>query len=118
MTPNEFNALVVDTVKAVDGLSNKKGPEYSNNSDRLSNFKDLSKEIGIIPEQVLWVYLSKHLSSIKTHLSNISLNIIKELSEPIDGRIHDAILYLLLLKALLKERSSNAKHDPNVERAG
>ena len=84
-------------------LSASKGLEYSGETDRLANFKDQAKLLGFAtPIQVLGVYLNKHLGSINKFISGLD----KGLSEPIEGRIDDAILYLVLLKALINERKT------------
>jgi hypothetical protein len=78
-----------------------KGREYSNDADCLANFKDCDS-IGLDPKQKLWVYLSKHLSSISSYIKNG-----KEFSdEPIEGRIADARNYLALLYMLIYEQKN------------
>jgi hypothetical protein len=76
-------------------LTDTKGREYANSDDQLANFKRLSTQLGLTPEQVITVYMTKHLDSINSYVRNPE----QDLSEPIDGRIDDAILYLILLKA-------------------
>ena len=55
--------------------------------------------LGLDPAQVAFVYLMKHIDALSSHLRDQD----KELSEPISGRIDDAILYLILIKAQLDE---------------
>jgi hypothetical protein len=101
MNTREFNDLFHETVNNLGVLSSTKGIEYAGDVDRLSNFKRLGKELDMDPERVLWVYLTKHLDAIRSYLrANCTL------SEPIEGRIDDAILYLILLKGLIQERGS------------
>ncbi|MEK9630239.1 MAG: hypothetical protein VW076_00015 [Synechococcus sp.] len=76
-------------------LTDTKGREYANSDDQLANFKRLSEQLGLSSEKVIMVYLAKHLDSIHSYVRNPE----QDLSEPIDGRIDDAILYLILLKA-------------------
>jgi hypothetical protein len=79
-------------------LTNTKGEEYSRTLDQLANFKRQADELGVGPITILMVYLNKHLDAIKHHARHgITL------SEPIEGRIDDAILYLTLYKALVIE---------------
>lgn len=74
-----------------------KGKEYTQ-GDRLDNFKRIGIELGISPKKVLWVYLKKHLDSIASYIKTEQV-----LSEPIDGRILDARVYLCLLQGLIDE---------------
>ena len=101
MNSSDFEALMGNTFGNLTKLSASKGLEYSGETDRLANFKDQAKLLGFAtPIQVLGVYLNKHLGSINKFISGLD----KGLSEPIEGRIDDAILYLVLLKALINEK--------------
>lgn len=99
MTPQEFETSILNpTLSAVCTLSATKGKEYTQDGERLKNFKDLASDLGISPESVCFIFLKKHIDAIKSFVK------FKEVySEPIEGRIDDAILYLILLKALISE---------------
>ena len=100
MNATEFeDRFLKTTLEELIHLTRTKGREYANNDDQLANFKRLGTQLGLRPEQVLYVYLAKHLDSIQSFLRHPE----QDLSEPIEGRIDDAILYLILLKALLDE---------------
>lgn len=101
MTRDEFDELLSATFSNLTALSDSKGAEYAHDADQLANFKRLAQRLGMTSEAVLMVYLTKHLDSIESYVRRPSM----DLSEPIDGRIDDAILYLCLLKALI--------HDPD-----
>ncbi len=75
-----------------------KGKDYAGDDDALSNFKRHAAELGLTPEQVWAVYASKHWDAIMTYvrLGHVA-------SEPVEGRIHDAIMYLFLLLGLVIE---------------
>lgn len=81
-------------------IARTKGAEYTQ-GDRLDNFKRIGKELGLDPKAVLWVYLKKHLDSIASYIKNG-----KVYSEPIEGRILDARVYLALLRGLIEEEKS------------
>ena len=99
MNSSDFEALMGNTFGNLTKLSASKGLEYSGKEDRLANFKEQAKILGFAsPIQVLGVYLNKHLGSINKFIAGGTAS-----SEPIEGRIDDAILYLVLLKALIKE---------------
>jgi hypothetical protein len=82
-------------------LTDSKGVEYANSDDQLANFKRLSARVGIEPEKVNYVFLTKHLDSIEH-----AIRTGKTLSEPLRGRCLDAVLYLILLSALDHEKNA------------
>lgn len=101
MNSSDFEALMGNTFSNLTKLSASKGLEYSGGVDRLANFKEQAKILGFAsPIQVLGVYLNKHLGSINKFIAGGTAS-----SEPIEGRIDDAILYLVLLKALISENN-------------
>ena len=97
MNKAEFQEVLRETNDTLRALTDTKGREYANSLDQLANFKRLSAQLGLTKEQVVMVYLSKHLDSVHSYVRNPD----QDLSEPIQGRIHDAILYLVLLKACI-----------------
>lgn len=99
MTSAEFEGLLNATFNHLIELTQTKGAEYAHSADQLANFKRLSERLGMTPEAVLMVYLTKHLDSIESYIREPSMC----LSEPINGRIDDAILYLCLLKGLIND---------------
>lgn len=99
----EFESMTED----LKDLLTNKGREYAGDYDALGNFKT-GGDIGVTPNQKLWIFLDKHLSSVKSYIKHG-----KEFSnEPIEGRINDAINYLFLLRCLIveeKERQATAE---------
>jgi hypothetical protein len=84
-------------------LLDRKGLEYSSDTDSLANFK-AKLDIGVSPMQVAWIFLEKHLSSIKSYIK-----LGHELSdESIEGRINDARNYLFLIACLVKEQKNKS----------
>jgi hypothetical protein len=101
MNRADFTAKIVEpTFEAVRALNQNKGRDYSGDADALSNFKRHATSLGLTPEQVLYVYLAKHWDAITSYVKNGQVE-----SEPVDGRIDDAITYLLLLKGLVSEQA-------------
>lgn len=99
MNKNQFRVLLDNTHKSLVNMTATKGEEYSrSDSDQLDNFKRQAAELGVSPMMVLAVYMNKHLDAIKSFIKNG-----REFSEPIEGRIDDAILYLILLKGLISD---------------
>lgn len=95
-----FKAIIKEEME----LLNKKGAEYASDDDALANFKKRSDDIGIDPKQILWIFLSKHLDSVKYFIKKGQV----VSSEPIEGRIQDARNYLFLLQCLIHEEKDFA----------
>jgi hypothetical protein len=97
-------------------LRTTKGVEYANNKDCNHNFKIIGEKLGIDPKIVLWIYASKHFQSIESYLKTGAT-----LTEPIEGRIADAINYLFILNSMIEEQKkentnfipTNPIHDKN-----
>lgn len=104
MTPLDFTNLRRATYSRIDALNDVKSGEYAKDEDKLANFKEAGQRLGSLPEQVLLVYLDKHYAAICNFVKDLAAHKTRPRSEPIDGRVDDAILYLLLFKALLQER--------------
>lgn len=109
MKKAEFKELLDEQHRVLCLLTSTKGEEYSRSDDQLGNFKRSAMEAGIAPEQVWLVFYNKHADAIKHYVRKLGIFDAKELmkpSEPIEGRIDDAILYLILLKGLLRDRDA------------
>lgn len=101
MNSENFNRVINDTFSKINELSSTKGIEYAGKEDRLLNFKRSAKEAGTHPFKVWLIFFNKHMDAIKSYVRTR-----KVYSEPIEGRIDDAILYLILLKAMVREANS------------
>lgn len=109
MNPIEFAKMMETTFTALNALQALKGGEYASESDKLANFKEAGKRLSTLPEQVLLVYLDKHYASICNFVRDLAAHKNRPRSEPIEGRVDDMIVYLLLFKALLAERKEAAQ---------
>src|SRR5665647_1765164 len=98
MTHEEFNNYQIKLIDKVVGMGATKGKEYSNSESRFANFDRLAYELGLTNIQVAWVYTKKHLDGIASYCRTK-----KVLSEPIEGRIVDAIVYLTLIAGMIEE---------------
>ena len=79
-----------------------KRPEYTEGDvDVLNNFKTIAKELDTDPLQVWYVYFRKHIASIGQYCKDQNRQ-----SEPIDGRICDAMNYLELFYGLIKDKEA------------
>jgi hypothetical protein len=84
-------------------LSGTKGREYAGEEELLLNMKEQAIECGVRPETVLHIFMTKHLRAISTYVRDTQAGNKRALSEPIEGRIEDAILYLALLRVMVRE---------------
>lgn len=87
---------------AIVEINKKKGHDYAGDEDALANFKKEATDLGLTPAQVWSVYANKHWSAVKTFCKEGQVQ-----SEPIEGRLHDVILYCLLLLALIEEGTAS-----------
>jgi len=96
-------------IEACDKLLTVKGHDYTQGAKgdegRLKNFYTSAEALGLTPLQVLGVYMKKHLDAVFTYIGKGKVE-----SEPIEGRIHDAVNYLLLLNKLIvvEQRKADA----------
>ena len=98
----KFTSLLNETFESIFKLTNTKGEEYSRSDDQLGNFRRSAAEARLTMEQVWLVFFNKHIDSIKSYIVNGGQ--VKS-TESIESRIDDAILYLILLKAIAEDKS-------------
>ena len=116
MNSKEVLSVIDETFESIQNIFSSKGREYANDEkDQLMNFKRQGTELGVPPELILNVYLSKHIDSVRNFIKVLNAEGFDkavanlEQSEPIDGRINDIILYSFLLKCLISERRKEHK---------
>jgi len=101
MLKSEFSLFLVEKCDELVNTSNSGQKEYALNENAFDNFNRLSQELGISREQVLMVYFSKHRDGIISYLKGH-----KSQREPVQGRIKDCIVYLMLLWAMVDENEN------------
>lgn len=103
MTTDEFNAILDRRIDQIHAVLARKGQEYGA-GDRLHNFKRSAELRGSMASDTLLGMLVKHWVSIEDmvrgHLGGLAIPI-----ELIEEKIGDAVNYLILLEAVLKEQS-------------
>lgn len=106
----DFRAVVTecDRLLTVKGHDYTQGAAATANDDhgRLKNFYRNAEKLGLPARKVLAVYLAKHLDAIETFLKNGQVE-----SEPIEGRICDAVNYLLLLAKMVRVEQRDVEAD-------
>jgi hypothetical protein len=107
----DFRSVVAEcdrllTVKGHDYTQGAASWTASNDHARLKNFYRHAERLGLPARKVLAVYLAKHLDAIETFLAHGRVE-----SEPIEGRICDAINYLLLLAKMVRVEQRDDEDD-------
>lgn len=97
----DFVAMMDRHYAEITEINRTKGHDYAGDDDALANFKEQAAELGLTPEQVWGVFAGKHVKAVHTFIREGDVK-----SEPIEGRIHDVILYHFLLLGLIEEKKS------------
>lgn len=101
MNSKTYKQISKQLDQAAKDIMKGKQPEYTNNNkDVLHNFKSSAEMLGLQPIEVWAVFFHKHVQAIMSHAHNPGMN----QAEPIESRYADAINYLHLGFALMKER--------------
>ena len=98
MTRKDFTEFLKERFVDILELNYTKGNDYAGDEDVFANFKRNAQRLGLQPHEVWGVYFMKHIDAIETYLRTGNLE-----SEPIESRIDDAILYLLLLRGMIED---------------
>lgn len=104
MQRSDFTEQLKQWFSDILDLNATKGNDYSGSEDAFANFKRNAQRLDMSPHQVWAVYFFKHLDAIETWLRDGQVK-----SEPIEGRIDDAIMYLFLLKGMILEREQETR---------
>jgi len=98
--------VVQELCEAELELVRTKGVEYAGTGDVLGNFRRVADRLQIPMETAWAVYFSKHVDAILSYCADPDPT--RRLSEPIDGRIQDARVYLALLQLMVEESRAEA----------
>lgn len=80
-----------------------KGAEYTIGSeDRLANFRRVAEQVDSTPEKTWFTYFYKHYCALVSYIKKGKVTS----NEPIEGRIMDMIVYLLLFTKMVKENQA------------
>ena len=101
MNTKEYDVIADELMELARSIETAKRPGYTIGSvDVLANFKSVAAKAGITTEQAWAVYFLKHIDAILAIMTKPDLPV----SEEPPGRFADAINYLRLGYAILKER--------------
>jgi len=117
MNQKQFDKVLDRRIELIKEVLSSKGAEYSTGKDKCHNFRRAGEMLRTTPEKALVGMWSKHLISIfdivdKIENENLKIGLnfilnplkVKISKALIEEKIGDAINYLILLEALLKER--------------
>lgn len=109
MNKKNVDKITLEQLKAVEDILLKKRDEYildeKDTADQLSNFKRAATLLNETPKQALMGMLAKHLVSISDMVQTDNEYPVELWNE----KITDAMVYLVLLKALVIEEKSEQK---------
>ncbi len=101
-TQKDVAAVMEKVVKEISFLRDAGQKEYAHKEDSpFRNFETTSSELDMTREKVLWVYMKKHMDGILAYINGH-----RSQRESVNGRINDAIVYLILLRAMFEESGS------------
>ena len=105
----QFNAYFDHMLNEIKETRDSGQKEYARDkNDVLANFKRVSEWLGISTEQVIGVYMLKHIDGITSFINGH-----KSQREDITGRLTAVIVYSTLLWALTTEEHDNDKNVQN-----
>lgn len=105
MTHQEFADFTEQVFDRVRQIAVTKGKEYADDeNNRFANFDVLAKDLEISPFKVWWCYVGKMLFAIKRWLRTGAT-----LSESIEERFLDVIVYTLLAWGMARRAAEAAK---------
>lgn len=108
MTPLRFRQVLEDRINKIRTVLDSKAGEYARGNDRLHNFKRVAEIKRITPEAACIDGFCKHLVSILDTVDDIGIGTYAPI--PLwEEKIGDAVNYLILLEALVKERVETRK---------
>jgi len=102
MTGDKFDDLLARRLRLIEGTLGAKAAEYATAADRLHNFKRAAAVTGQHPAQACVGMMVKHLVSV-LDIVDASAAGRAAAADLIDEKVGDAINYLILLEAILKE---------------
>lgn len=103
MTQEEFTKVFESRVDSCRRILISKNTEYARGGDKLSNFKKAGGMQGCSPAKALQGMMAKHQISILDMVNDLD-NGISHSQKQWDEKLNDALNYLFLLDALLKDK--------------
>jgi len=126
MQHKKFEKLLDETIKRIKDTLAVKNTEYATDFDKLHNFKRAGEMLQCSPEKALIGMWTKHIISLLDIVDELECKCgtqscsfpafdTGEYIATLEEKIGDAINYLILLEALIKERKENVKGDEHSD---
>ena len=96
----EFDRLIEEQIKDIRDRSGSKNKEYARGGDKLYNFRRAAEVLRTNVERAHWGMFMKHLISIQDIMEDLDRGW-KPTRKLLDEKIGDAIVYLILFKAIM-----------------
>lgn len=90
--------LTSEFFKKCNEILSSKGRDYTIDDQAFKEVHAIAEEMGTDAVKVLWVYMRKHITAVKTYVKKGQVE-----SEPIDGRLMDLANYCALMYALIRD---------------
>ncbi len=105
MNPKTFEKLFKEIVIRNNKTALAKNKEYASDSDKLHNFKRAAAMLQCTPEKALIGMWVKHIISLLDMVDKIESGKYDSVTlKLLEEKIGDAMIYLALLEAIIKER--------------
>jgi len=103
----DFYLLIQKVLEECIETMKGKGDAYAGQGqDKFANFNRLASKLGLNRTKIWMVYFQKHMDAIDSFLRGEYND-----PEPIEGRIKDAVNYLLLLYGMIQETNPIDKEE-------
>lgn len=108
MTREELKKTMERTFTECMNLRSEGQKEYAHNdSEAFANFIRVGERMKLSKEQVLMVYMEKHLDGIHSYIQGH-----KSQRENVRGRINDLITYAVILRGMIDEYEASEEAVP------
>ena len=99
MTKTEMQEVMERVFTECGSLREEGQKEYAHDdTNAFANFIRVAERLGISKEQVLMIYMEKHIDGIHSYIKGHESQ-----REGVQGRINDVIVYLCLLRGMVEE---------------
>ena len=105
MNYKQLDKIIKSQIQQILQTRDNGQQEYARNLNNVfANFQRVGEYVGVCQEKVLMVYLLKHIDGIIAYIDGH-----KSQRENVEGRITDAIVYLLLLRGMVENDRINKR---------
>lgn len=106
MNTRKFERIVKEFIEEVNRVRFQAQQEYAETDNVFQNFEETAERLGISREEVLYVFLDKHLRGVARWIRGV-----KDQRDAVEGRIIDAINYLIILYAMIRDEEDKFKEE-------